>query len=63
MKPTPCSFALSFAVLSSATIPPVLDAGWGPAPTISFSGMDDGSRVTIFNSVYPGGFVIPGSCG
>jgi hypothetical protein len=29
--------------------------------TISFSGMDDGSRVTIFNSSYPGGFVVPGS--
>jgi hypothetical protein len=89
-----------------AVIPPVLDAGWGPAPngetigfsvypsrvcsapvscmaygdftyfqtlvdipasvvvtefTIAFSGMDDGSRVTIFNSTYPGGFVVPGS--
>ena len=88
-----------------ATIPPVADAGWGPAPdgaiigfsipsrvcnapiscmgygdftyfqtlvdvpsnvtvtqfTISFSGMDDGSRVTIFNTTYPGGFVVPGS--
>jgi hypothetical protein len=29
--------------------------------TIAFSGMDDGSRVTIFNSIYPAGFVIPGS--
>ncbi|HYI01655.1 DUF5011 domain-containing protein [Hyalangium sp.] len=29
--------------------------------TITFSGMDDGSRVTIFNSQYPGGLVIPGS--
>jgi hypothetical protein len=29
--------------------------------TIDFSGMDDGSRVTIFNSTYPGGLVIPGS--
>ena len=29
--------------------------------TITFSGMDDGSRVTIFNSAYPGGLVIPGS--
>lgn len=29
--------------------------------TISFSGMDDGSRVTIFNSANPGGLVIPGS--
>ena len=29
--------------------------------TIAFSGMDDGSRVTIFNSTYPAGFVIPGS--
>jgi hypothetical protein len=88
-----------------ATIPPVADAGWGPAPdgaiigfsipsrvcnapnpclaygdftyfqtlvdvpanvivttfTISFSGMDDGSRVTIFNSLNPGGLVVPGS--
>jgi hypothetical protein len=29
--------------------------------TISFSGMDDGSRVSIFNSAHPGGFVVPGS--
>jgi len=29
--------------------------------TIAFSGMDDGSRVTIFNSTYPAGFVVPGS--
>lgn len=29
--------------------------------TIAFSGMDDGSRVTIFNSAYPDGVVIPGS--
>ena len=29
--------------------------------TIAFSGMDDGSRVTIFNSTYPGGLVVPGS--
>ncbi len=29
--------------------------------TIAFSGMDDGSRVTIFNSAYPGGLVVPGS--
>lgn len=29
--------------------------------TIDFSGMDDGSRVTIFNSLHPAGFVIPGS--
>jgi hypothetical protein len=29
--------------------------------TITFHGMDDGSRVTIFNSQYPGGLVIPGS--
>ncbi|EAU69436.1 hypothetical protein STIAU_3662 [Stigmatella aurantiaca DW4/3-1] len=29
--------------------------------TIAFSGMDDGSRVTIFNSQYPAGLVIPGS--
>ncbi|TNF38263.1 MAG: DUF5011 domain-containing protein [Deltaproteobacteria bacterium] len=29
--------------------------------TITFSGMDDGSRVSIFNSAYPGGLVIPGS--
>jgi len=29
--------------------------------TIAFSGMDDGSRVSIYNSAYPGGLVIPGS--
>jgi len=29
--------------------------------TIDFSGMDDGSRVTIFNSTYPTGLVVPGS--
>jgi len=29
--------------------------------TIGFRGMDDGSRITIFNSLYPGGLVIPGS--
>ena len=29
--------------------------------TISFSGMDDGSRITIINSANPGGLVIPGS--
>ena len=29
--------------------------------TISFSGMDDGSRVSIFNSAYPNGTVVPGS--
>ena len=29
--------------------------------TISFSGMDDGARITIINSVYPAGLVIPGS--
>jgi hypothetical protein len=29
--------------------------------TIAFSGMDDGSRVTIFNSAYPAGLVVPGS--
>ena len=29
--------------------------------TISFSGMDDGSRVSIYNSRYPGGLVVPGS--
>ena len=29
--------------------------------TIEFSGMDDGSRITIFNSVNPGGVVVPGS--
>ncbi|MDY7230969.1 DUF5011 domain-containing protein [Hyalangium rubrum] len=29
--------------------------------TIAFNGMDDGSRVTIFNSHHPGGLVIPGS--
>jgi hypothetical protein len=29
--------------------------------TIAFDGMDDGSRVTIFNSAYPSGLVVPGS--
>jgi hypothetical protein len=29
--------------------------------SITFSGMDDGSRVSIFNSQYPNGLVIPGS--
>ena len=29
--------------------------------TISFSGMDDGSRISIFNSTYPNGHVVPGS--
>jgi len=29
--------------------------------TIAFSGMDDGCRVTIFNSAYPAGLVVPGS--
>jgi len=29
--------------------------------TIAFSGMDDGSQVTIFNSAYPAGLVVPGS--
>lgn len=29
--------------------------------TITFNGMDDGSRVTIYNSANPGGLVIPGS--
>jgi len=29
--------------------------------TISLSGMDDGARITIFNSTYPSGLVIPGS--
>ena len=29
--------------------------------TIDFNGMDDGCRVTIFNSTYPGGLVVPGS--
>ncbi|ADO70937.1 DUF5011 domain-containing protein [Stigmatella aurantiaca] len=29
--------------------------------TIAFDGMDDGSRVTLFNSAYPDGLVIPGS--
>jgi hypothetical protein len=29
--------------------------------TITFMGMDDGSRVSIFNSSYPGGLVVPGS--
>lgn len=29
--------------------------------TIAFSGMDDGSRVTLFNSAHPGGLVVPGS--
>lgn len=29
--------------------------------TIAFSGMDDGCRVTIFNSAYPLGLVVPGS--
>ena len=29
--------------------------------TIAFSGIDDGGRVTIFNSANPGGIVVPGS--
>jgi hypothetical protein len=29
--------------------------------TINFSGMDDGSRITIFNSANPSGLVVPGS--
>lgn len=29
--------------------------------TIAFSGIDDGTRTTIFNSLYPGGVVVPGS--
>lgn len=29
--------------------------------TIAFDGMDDGCRVTIFNSAYPTGLVVPGS--
>jgi hypothetical protein len=29
--------------------------------TIAFSGMDDGSRISIINSLYPNGLVIPGS--
>ena len=29
--------------------------------TIDFSGIDDGARVTIFNSAYPTGLVVPGS--
>ena len=29
--------------------------------TIAFDGMDDGCRVTIFNSAYPAGLVVPGS--
>lgn len=88
-----------------ATIPPVGDPGWGPAPDgeiiayslprstlcgvagcrcageftyfqtfvdipasvvvtdfrIAFSGIDDGVRVTIFNSDFPAGEVVPGS--
>ena len=87
---------------NNAVIPPVGDAGWGPAPnsetigfseysilpgycmqavdytyfqtfvtvpfntdvtqfTIAFSGIDDGGRVTIFNSAYPNGILVPGS--
>jgi len=29
--------------------------------SIDFSGMDDGSRITIFNSIHPNGLVVPGS--
>jgi hypothetical protein len=29
--------------------------------TIAFAGIDDGARVTIFNSTHPGGVVVPGS--
>ncbi len=29
--------------------------------TIAFSGMDDGARITIFNTDYPTGLVVPGS--
>jgi hypothetical protein len=29
--------------------------------TIAFDGMDDGCRVSIFNSAYPSGLVVPGS--
>jgi hypothetical protein len=29
--------------------------------TIAFDGMDDGSRVSLFNSAYPDGIVVPGS--
>jgi hypothetical protein len=29
--------------------------------SINFNGMDDGSRITIYNSTYPGGIVDPGS--
>ena len=29
--------------------------------TIAFNGMDDGSRVSIYNSSYPDGLVVPGS--
>lgn len=29
--------------------------------TVTFSGMDDGSRVTVINSSYPTGLVVPGS--
>jgi hypothetical protein len=29
--------------------------------TVTMSGMDDGARITIFNSLYPSGLVVPGS--
>lgn len=29
--------------------------------SIAFSGMDDGSRITIYNSLYPSGLTVPGS--
>ena len=39
-------------------VPPTVEV---TAFTIAFSGMDDGSRVSIINSLYPSGYVIPNS--
>lgn len=54
-----CRQALDFTFFQT-----LVDVPFGTTITqfsISFSGMDDGSRVTIFNSANPGGLVIPGS--
>ena len=59
LPPYSCFRALDFTFFQT-----LVDIPQGAIVTqfsISFSGMDDGSRISIFNSKYPGGIVVPGS--
>jgi hypothetical protein len=55
----PCLEAVDYTYFQ--TVVGVPTGGTVDTFTVDFAGIDDGARITIFNSAYPAGIVVPGS--